>query len=98
MRSDIVLRKKPGWEYCNENVYIWNANVHPDGIQALEKGNLRVAEMSTDTKNREKEVTNTMNPIDYMRQLCYQRVLPCLEKNIAISEDRKSSACFVGVL
>jgi len=95
MCSDIVPRKKHGWEYCNENVYIWNANVHPDGIQALEKGNLRVAEMSTDTKNREKEVTNTMNPIDYMRQLCYQRVLPCLEKNAVVSEDQQSSVCFV---
>jgi len=44
MRSDIVPRKKPGWEFCNENVYIWNGSVHPDGIQALEEGNRRVAE------------------------------------------------------
>jgi len=36
-----------------------------------------------------------MNPMDYMRQLCYGRVLPCLEKNTAISIDQQSSACFV---
>ncbi len=41
---NILLRKKPGWEFCNENVSIWNGNVNPDGIQALEKGNRRVAE------------------------------------------------------
>jgi len=44
MRPDIVPRRKPGWEYCNENVYIWNGNVHPEGIQVLEAGNRRVTE------------------------------------------------------
>jgi len=38
---NIVLRKQHGWEFCNENVSIWNG--HPDSIQALEKGNRRVA-------------------------------------------------------
>ena len=34
--SGIVPRKQHGWEFCNENVSIWNGSVHPDGIQALE--------------------------------------------------------------
>jgi len=36
-----------------------------------------------------------MNPVNYMSHLCYQRILPCLEKNAAISSERQSSACFV---
>jgi ubiquinone/menaquinone biosynthesis C-methylase UbiE len=40
---NIVPRKRHGWEFCNENVSIWNSSVHPNGIQALEKGNRRVA-------------------------------------------------------
>ena len=39
---NIVPRKKHGWEFCNENVSIWNG--HPDSIQTLEQGNRRVAE------------------------------------------------------
>jgi len=36
-----------------------------------------------------------MNPVNYMSHLCYQRILPCLERNTAISSDWQSSACFV---
>lgn len=44
MDANIVTRKIAGWEFCNDNVSLWDANIHPDGIHALEKGNRKIAE------------------------------------------------------